>query len=246
MSAENTLSCVVVDDEPLARDGLLGYIAELDFLEAVGAAASPLELAKLLAGRSVDLVFLDIEMPRLNGMDWLRSRPGRGLDSPAVILTTAYPGHALEGFELDVVDYLLKPITFGRFARAVDKVRRAGPPSAADERSGRPESIYIKCEQRYKRIELREILFVEALQNYVTVHTDGGRYVTHLSLKAVEGYLDETAFARVHKSYIVALGRIDAVEPDGIRIGEHLIPLSRSFREPLLERVVRGRLWRRS
>ena len=236
------LKCLIVDDEPLAREGLLNYVREIDFLQAVGTANNPIELTQLLDQEVVDLVFLDIQMPKMSGVDFLRQH--RNL--PSIILTTAFPGYALEGYALDVVDYLLKPITFTRFFQAVSKVRRQClPVTAVATQAAVLDYFYIKCEQRYERIQLGEVLYVKALQNYVEIHTVRGRFVTLLSLSSVEEYVGGHSFVRVHKSYLVPIDRIDTIDGNELLIGEHRIPMSRSQRSEVLDRVLEGKLWKK-
>ena len=242
MDAIPPLKCLIVDDEPLARECLMNYVREIDFLQTVGTANNPIELAQLLDGQAVDVVFLDIQMPKMSGMDFLRQH--RQL--PSIILTTAFPGYALEGYTLDVVDYLLKPITFTRFFQAVSKVRRQHVSrDTVTAAAAVLDYFYIKCAQRYERIRIDEVLYVKALQNYVEIYTLRGRFVTLLSLSSVEEYVGGHSFVRVHKSYLVPMHRIDAIDGNELVIGAHRIPVSRSQRSEVLERVVAGRLWRK-
>ncbi len=242
MDAAPPLKCLIVDDEPLAREGLLNYVREIDFLQTVGTANNPIELTQLLDRDTVDLVFLDIQMPKMSGVDFLRQH--RHL--PSVILTTAFPGYALEGYALDVVDYLLKPITFTRFFQAVSKVRRRhASPAAVTSEAAVLDYFYIKCEQRYERIQIDEVLYVKALQNYVEIYTLRGRFVTLLSLSTVAEYVGGHSFLRVHKSYLVPVDRIDTIDGSELLIGEHRVPISRSQRGEVLEQVVEGKLWKK-
>ncbi|MEM1358823.1 MAG: LytTR family DNA-binding domain-containing protein [Bacteroidota bacterium] len=233
--------CIIVDDEPLARECLENYVREIDFLETVGTASNPLELTAKLNQQAADLLFLDIQMPKMNGLDFIR----QGQQIPPVILATAFPGYALEGFSLDVVDYLLKPITFNRFFQSVQKFLRRQQPANHRQPALSEDSFYVKCEQRYERVKYNEILFVQAMHNYVSIHTTGGKYLTLLFLKNVEEQLQERRFARVHKSYLVALDKIDSIEAHEIVIGPHRIPLSRHYREGVLQQVVTGKLWKK-
>jgi len=167
-----TLKCIVVDDEPLARECITNYIKDVDFLELGGTCNNPVELTATMGQQEVDLIFLDIQMPIINGIDFLRMTS----KLPIVIITTAYPSYALEGFQLDVLDYLVKPITFNRFLKAVTKARDyqllLGKPNTA---GSQPEADYffIKCDYKYEKIYFNDILYVEAMQNYVTIHTEG-------------------------------------------------------------------------
>lgn len=244
------LRSLIIDDEPLARECLANYSREIDFLDVVGIGNNPVELTRLLDEHVVDLVFLDIQMPIMNGMEFLRLAK----TPPLVIITTAFPSYALESFELDVLDYLLKPITFNRFYQAVNKAKdvhqlRSSNPSPAPATPPPNETtldhFFVKCEHKYEKIYFANILFIQALQNYVTIHTTGGKYVTLLYLKNVADYLKGQPFLRVHKSYIVAIPKIDTVDHHELLVGEHRIPVSRNFREGVMQRVVADKLWKK-
>lgn len=236
------LRCAIADDEPLAGEGLLKYIEVIDYLEAVAVAENPLELNKILENEPIDLIFLDIQMPHMTGLDFLKIKQ----NLPMVIITTAYPNYALEGFQFDVVDYLLKPITFNRFYKATNKARELhelkNRKPGNQTLSVEPDYLFIKCESKYEKILIDEILFVQALQNYVMIFTTRGKFMTLLPLKTVEEYLDAKRFLRVHKSYLVATAKIASIENNDLSIGSHLIPVSRTMREQVIELVVKSRL----
>lgn len=236
------LRCIIVDDEPLASEGLAKYVEVIDYLELVAIAENPIELNKILDNEQIDLIFLDIQMPFMTGLDFLKIKT----NLPMVILTTAYPNYALEGFAFDVVDYLLKPITFNRFFKATNKAKelyllKNHKPENFTQNI-EPNYLFIKCESKYEKILIDEILFVQALQNYVNIHTTKGKFLTLLPLKIVEEYLDSSQFLRVHKSYLVAISKIDSVESNEISIKNHTIPVSRNLRENVLEIVVKSKL----
>lgn len=240
------LNCVIVDDEPLAREGLADYVKEIDFLQLAGVCLNPIELGKLLDTQKIDLIFLDIQMPKMNGLDFLRILP----NPPMVIITTAFSEYALEGFQLNVLDYLLKPITFDRFFKAVSRARDyhqlTAKPQPADttvplERG--EDFVFIKCGNKFEKIQFSEILYIEALQNYVAIYTTKGKYMTLLYLKNIEQNLDSKAFIRVHKSYIVSIARIDSIDGNEIKIATHRIPVSRNYRDQVIRQVVNNNLW---
>jgi two-component system LytT family response regulator len=241
------INCVIVDDEPLAREGLASYVREVGFLKLAGTCENPLELMKLLDRQPADLIFLDIQMPKMNGIEFLKimQKP------PMVVITTAYPTYALESFQLDVLDYLLKPITFERFFKAASKARDyhrlLNKPSSPDiDKPGKHDDyFFIKCGSKYEKIPLDEILYIEGMQNYINIFTVKGKYVTMLSLKNLEENLAGKAFIRVHKSYIVAIGKIDGIEGNEIFIQASKIPISRNYREQVISQVVTNRLWDR-
>jgi DNA-binding LytR/AlgR family response regulator len=181
------ISCVIIDDEPLAREGMADYVREVDFLHLVATCENPVELMGLLDKHTVDLVFLDIQTPKMNGIDFLKivQKP------PMVIITTAFPSYALDGFQLNALDYLLKPITFDRFYKSVHKAREYHQllqrPTASDPAPARAsDHFFVKCGTKYEKILFDDILYVEGMQNYVTIHTTKGRYITLLYLKNLE------------------------------------------------------------
>ncbi len=184
-------------------------------------------------------------MPKMNGIDFLRILQ----NPPMIIITTAFSEYALEGFQLNVLDYLLKPITFDRFFKAVARARdyhrlTAKPPSSDPNNLQRGEDfVFIKCSNKFEKIHFADILYIEALQNYVAIHTTRGKYLTLLYLKNIEQNLDSKAFIRVHKSYIVPIAKIDSIDGNEIRIAAHRIPVSRNYRELVIRQVVNNNLW---
>jgi two-component system, LytTR family, response regulator len=263
------IRCVIVDDEPLAREGLADYVKEVDFLQLAGTCGNPVELMKLLDQQPIELIFLDIHMPKMSGIDFLKIVQKQVM----VILTTAYSDYALEGFQLDVLDYLLKPITFDRFFKAANKakdyyqlqeaaagaVSGTGAGSAAGTggvggsgvaeagsaagASAGADYFFIRCGSKYEKIFFSDILYVEGMQNYVTIYTRKGKYLTLLNLKHLEDRLDSKSFIRVHKSYIVAIDKIESIEGNEIFIQLHRVPISRSSREQVMKQVVDNKLW---
>jgi two-component system LytT family response regulator len=239
------MNCVIIDDEPLAREGLASYVREVDFLHLSGTCENPLELIKLLDHQAIDLIFLDIQMPKMNGIDFLKimQKP------PMVIITTAYPSYALEGFQLNVLDYLLKPITFDRFFKSANKAKDYHRLLSNSAQPGVPKTeadegyCFIKCGNKYEKIYFEDILYVEGMQNYVTIFTTKGKYITLLNLKSLEQNLDNKLFIRVHKSYMVSTGKIDGIEGNDIFIHSHRIPISRNYREQVIQQVVANKLW---
>jgi DNA-binding LytR/AlgR family response regulator len=241
------LKCLVIDDEPLARECITNYVEKVEYLQLTGTGSNPIELTQLLDTHQVDLIFLDIQMPLMNGIDFLKMSQ----NTPMVIITTAYPSFALEGFQLDVLDYLLKPITFNRFFKAVNKAKdyyklisRSALTDPATTVAAQ-DYFFIKCDYKYERIFFNDILYVQALQNYVTIYTQKGKYITLLNLKNVEENLDKQAFIKVHKSFIVSVDKIEAIENNDILIQTSRIPISRNFRDEVIEKVVNNKLWKK-
>lgn len=238
------LNCIIIDDEPLARKGLKEYIADLDFLNLIGDFDSPVKAMELLNKGNAQLLFLDIQLPKITGLDFFKSLKG----APPVIFTTAYPQYALDGFELNALDYLVKPISFERFLKAALRAKeyfeiRQHNLEAVTEKKG--EYFFIKADNKLVKILFDEILFVEALQNYVTIHTAEKKYVTYLTFKSVEEYLPAEQFIKTHKSYIVSASKINSIEGNDIRIGNHYIPISRNEKEDVMDKLLRGKFLKR-
>ena len=236
------ISCIIIDDEPLARKGLREYISELDILELVAEFNDPVKAIKLLDEGNIQLVFLDIQMPKLTGLEFLRSRQ----HAPPVIFTTAFPQFALDGFELNAIDYLVKPISFERFLKAVMKVKEYYEIRQKNEVAEEGcEYFYIKADNKLVRIRVDEIIFIEALQNYIAIHTTSRKYITYLTFKSIEDYLPADTFIKTHKSYIVSAPKIENIEGNEIHIANHVVPISRNNREEVLEKLLKGRFLKR-
>ncbi|MBO9562529.1 MAG: response regulator transcription factor [Niastella sp.] len=228
------LRCLIIDDKPLAVDILADYVHKTSFLELVGSTTSPIEGLDMLRQKQVDLVFLDIQMPELSGLQLMKIAGKQRL----FILTTAYPDYALEGYEHDVVDYLLKPISFDRFYRSAEKALKlsqhvplSGQIAATAPPADTIDYLFVKTEHRIQRILLKELLYAESFQNYVSLQTTDGRVMTLQTLKSIEDQLPAAAFCRVHRSYVVNLRHITAVERSRIFIGDTVIPIGDKYRD---------------
>jgi len=205
------------------------------FLKLVKATTNPIEALTLVQEGNVDLVFLDVQMPELTGIQFLRIANAKA----KVILTTAYPEYALEGYELDVIDYLLKPIAFDRFFKAVQKAQGIINPSQKPVAAPEPQQqndflsdfIFVKSEHKIQKVYLRDILFIEGLKDYISIFTPAERIITLQNMKKMEDALPERHFIRVHKSYIVSLNKIDSIERSRIWIGDKIIPVGDTYRE---------------
>ncbi|MBR5983249.1 MAG: response regulator transcription factor [Bacteroidales bacterium] len=236
------MKCIIVDDEPLAREGMRMNIEELDNLELVGEFASAAEASKFLLKNKVDLMFLDVEMPGTNGIDFLKN-----LDNPPmVILTTAYPQYAVEAYELDVVDYLVKPIKFERFVRSVAKadeiMKMSASPCIFD--AYEDKFIFIKSDRKYVKVNFDDLLFIEGLKDYVIIHATHGKYMTAMNVKTIFNKLPENIFFRVSKSYIVNVNHIDDIDGAYINIKGNQVPIGRSYRDSFVD-YINTRLLRR-
>jgi two-component system LytT family response regulator len=237
------LRAVIVDDEPIARQGLAEDVKETGFIEVIGVAENAIRAMDMVAKKEPGLLFLDIEMPKLNGLDFLKALK----NPPMVIITTAYPEYAIEGYQLDVIDYLLKPIAFSRLLKACNKAKElfelkqhAGTKEAAGD-----GHFFIKCDGRHEKIFLHELLLVEAANNYITLHTAAKSFLIYQTLKKMEEYLPADNFIKVHKSYIVAVDKISHINGNEIIIQKHTIPISRNFKDAVIERVVHKKIVKR-
>jgi DNA-binding LytR/AlgR family response regulator len=238
------INCLIIDDEPIARQGLQEYVAEIEFLQLIGQAENPLRATEFLNQQPIDLLFLDIEMPKINGIDFLKTLK----KPPMVIFTTAYPDFALKGFELDILDYLLKPISFERFLKAVHKARdlKILQQQATDNQTvNQLDFFFVKCDNKFEKVFYNELLYVESLQNYVILHTQAKKIITYLTLKSLEDTLPENQFIKVHKSYLVALAKIEQIEGNQIIIQQQKIPISRILRESVMQKILQDKLLKR-
>jgi DNA-binding LytR/AlgR family response regulator len=236
------IQSVIIDDEPLARKGLKEYITDVDFLTLAGEFDNPLKAADMISSGQVQLLFLDIQMPRITGLDFFRSLQ----HPPPVIFTTAYPQFALEGFEVNALDYLVKPFSFERFLKAALKAKEyyeVRESNLSDSRNA--DYFFIKADNKLVKIAFDEVLYAEALQNYVNIYTTTKKYMTYLTFKAVEDYLPSAQFLKVHKSYIVAASKIDSIEGNDIRIGQQHIPISRNQKDEIMEKLLKNRILKR-
>ena len=236
------LTCVIVDDEPLARNLLTEYVRKIPYLELVEVCASPLDALEVLRRQPVDLLFLDIQMPEITGLTLLKVLQQK----PLVVFTTAYSEYALESYDLDVVDYLLKPISFDRFLRAVEKANQrkaaAAPAPVAETAGKEPVSpyIFVKDGTKLVKIRLSDILYVEGLKDYVALHTRQQKIVTLQRLKNLETQLPADQFIRIHHSYIVSLEGIDSVHKDKVQVGKVFLPISDTYRKPFKDFIDRN------
>lgn len=228
------ITCLIVEDEPLARNLITDYVRKVPSLDLIEACSGPLAAIEILRKTPVDLLFLDIQMPEITGISLLKTLQKR----PLVILTTAYSEYALEGYDLDVVDYLLKPITFERFLRAVDKVNQrlanVQPAASVPDRNPQEPSqpfVFVKDGTKLVKIRWDDILYVEGLKDYVTIHTRQQKVVTLQRLKALEEQLPSDKFIRIHHSYIIAVDAIDAIHKGEVQIGTATIPISDTYRK---------------
>ncbi len=225
------LRCLIVDDEPSAREILSAYIRDTPQLELSGECNDALEAMDFLGKHPVDLLFLDINMPRLSGISFIKSRT----QLPAVIITTAYDEYALEGYELDVVDYLLKPFSFERFLKAVEKMEKRLHPLTTNQ-----NFLLVRSDKKTYKIPYADILYIESLGDYVIIQTHSQKLTTYETLKNLEEQLVPHHFMRVHKSFLVSLDKVDYMEGNMLVIQGHEIPIGGSYKEEVVNRFTRS------
>jgi len=238
------LSCLIVEDEPLARNLLTEYVRKVPYLTLVDACSSPLAAIEVLRKNTIDVMFLDIQMPEITGITLLKTLQKK----PLVILTTAYSEYALESYELDVLDYLLKPVTFERFLRAVDKANQrltsTSQPTTPTEKtvdSNQP-FVFVKDGTKLVKILLDDILYVEGLKDYVTIHTRQQKITSLQRLKNLEEQLPSNKFIRIHHSYIIALSAIDVIHKGEVQVGNVFIPISDSYKKTFRDIIEKNQM----
>lgn len=243
------INAIIVDDEPLAQDVLETYIEKIPEITLLQKCSNALEANEALKSKEVDLMFLDIQMPQLTGVDFLKTLT----KPPVVIFTTAYPNYAIEGFELNALDYLLKPISLERFMKATNKAieqielrRKGGEAQPAPAASDDPGYIFVKADKKLIKVHYHDILYIEGLKDYVIIRQENSRVITLQTMKSLEDKLPQGMFKRIHRSYIVNIERIDAVVGNMVEVVEkgqakHL-PIGKNYRDELLEIVNKNRL----
>lgn len=232
------ICCLIVDDEELARTLLQNFIGRLPHLEIVGSCKNPLEAMQVLQEKPVDLMFLDIQMPELTGIEFLKTLPRK----PLVVFTTAYPEYALEGYQLDVIDYLLKPFSFERFVQAVNKATewiklKSGSANTEDQPEEKKDYVLVKSEHKIHKLFLKDIRYIQSMREYVAYYTEDGRILSLYSLKKLEEELPPEQFIRIHKSYIVSIDRVTTLEGNMVHIGDQKLPIGANYREEVMRRI---------
>lgn len=232
-----TIKCLIVDDEPLARDVIRRYIEKVPILRLVGECGNAIEALIQLQNEPVDLIFLDIQMPQLTGTEFAKALR----NAPKIIFTTAFKEYALDGFELNAIDYLLKPIPFDRFLRAITK---AYPQTSADTNIQQPVwgnkkndsgFIYLKADRKMIKVMLDDILYIESAKDYLKVYTGSNSIITRQTISSIEAMLSETEFIRIHRSYIVSLKKINSFTHETIEIGKKELPIGKFYLNSFLK-----------
>ena len=228
------IRCIITDDEPVAREGLAEYVERIEFLEPIALCEDALELNRVLQNDEIDLLFLDIQMPDLTGIEFLRSLT----NPPKVVFTTAYEEYALQSFELDILDYLLKPISFDRFRKAAYKALDFFDLIHGKERK-ESEFMFVKTKGRLEKLNFDDILFIQAMENYLLIHTGLRRLMIHGTIKAFLEKLPST-FIQTHRSYIIASNKVKSIQDSLINIEGHQIPISRTLRDIVTAQIIEG------
>lgn len=233
----NNIRCIIVDDEPMAREILESHLSKIDTIKVVSSCKSAIEAFNVISTETVDLIFLDINMPEISGLSFAKSIN----KNIKIIFTTAYREYAVDGFDLQAVDYLLKPISFERLLQGVNKYFNESTPVAQKENkeivSEKSDSVFVRSERKMIKINFSEILFIESLSDYIKIHLQDKSVVTRETISNIEAKLPQQDFLRVHRSYIVALKAIDSFTAELVEIGRKQIPISRSYKESVLERL---------
>jgi two-component system, LytTR family, response regulator len=226
------MKCVILDDEPLAVELITRYIDDTENLTLAFAGTNAFEAIQFIQKNEVDIIFLDMQMPELTGIQVLKIIG----NNYKVIFTTAYTDYALDGYEYNITDYLLKPISYERFLKAIQKIETNNA-AVVKNSSAEDDFIFIKSDSKMIKINLKEILFIEGLKDYISIQTEKEKLITLQNLKTFEQHLSAQQFMRVHKSYIVALNKIDTVERNRIFIGNYPIPIGETYRDIFLKRI---------
>lgn len=240
------MTCIIVDDEPLARQGMELNIANVSTLQLLGSFSNALAASDFLRKEKIDLMFLDINMPELSGLDFLKSLR----EAPMVVFTTAYPQYALESYELEAIDYLVKPIRIERFLKAVNKAENYLKLLQQDGNNSQVEKIeddyvFIKADRKYFKIYFKDILYIEGLKDYVVIYTSDNKIITSMNVKTIAAQLPGAIFARVSKSYIVNTLHISSFDNELIYINNNEIPLGQSFKDDFIKQHIDGKIVKR-
>ena len=234
------IKCLIIDDEPLAIKVIEKYVNEVDELVCIGTCENAMEALKILQDKEVDLIFLDINMPKLTGMELLQTLK----DPPLVVITTAYREYAVESYDYDVVDYLVKPIEFPRFFRMVQKVmdrlkiKPAAQPQATTASDPKQDHLFLKVDKKMVKVFLKDILYIESLKDYVMVHTINEDLIVHHNLQSFTELLPATTFTRIHRSYTVSLEKIKAIDGNQVEIGGKYLPIGRNYQPEVKSKIL--------
>lgn len=239
------LSCIIVDDEPVARKVLEEYIEDIDFLQLAAKAENPVKASALLNSHKIDLMFLDINMPRMSGIEFLRT----SINLPMTIMTTAYTEYALEGFELDVIDYLVKPFSSDRFLKACTKAKEyydlKNKPAEIVSSAPAQDYFFVKCDGKIEKVLHDELVYVEAMLNYIVLHTENRKMIVYLTIKGIEAQLPANLFLKIHKSTIINISKIKTIEGNAIDIGKAKVLISQNLHDTVMKLILKDKMIKR-
>jgi DNA-binding LytR/AlgR family response regulator len=237
------LKCIIIDDEPIARKVLQEFIEEIDYLELAGQAENSLKAMSLLNNNDIDIIFLDINMPKINGIDFLKNCK----INANIIMTTAYAEYAVEAYGLDVLDYLVKPIAFDRFLKACNKAKETSElkrsPSTQPQKVN--DHFFIKCDNQIEKVFYQDLLYAEAMLNYVMLYTSSRKMMVYITIKSLEEQLPADIFIKVHKSFIVNINKIKSIQGNILDIGNEKIAISQNLREKVINEIVKDKMIKR-
>lgn len=233
------LNCIIADDEPVARKIIREFTAQIPYLELKGEFENAMKADSFLKQGNTDIIFLDIQMPKISGIDWLKTATVK----PMVILTTAFPDYALEGYELDIIDYLLKPIRYERFLKAVEKAKDYSSFKSPASQAVSQDCLFVRTDKRIEKIRPDEILYIESIGNYVKIVTSTKSLLVYMTLKGIHEQLASNQFIKIHQSFLVNFSKVSAIEGQDVNVEGKLLPLSRNFKEGFMgmieERLIR-------
>jgi DNA-binding LytR/AlgR family response regulator len=240
------LKCIIIDDEPVARKVLQEFIEEIDYLELTGQVENPLKAIPLLNDNEIDIIFLDINMPKITGIDFLKNSK----TNANIIMTTAYAEYAAEAYGLDVLDYLVKPIAFERFLKACNKAKEMKEMKALKGATGNQpnktsDHFFIKCNNQIEKVFYADLVYAEAMLNYVMLYTNSKKLMVYVTIKSLEEQLPANIFIKVHKSFIVNVNKIKSIEGNILNIGNEKITISQSLREKVINEIVKDKMIKR-
>jgi DNA-binding LytR/AlgR family response regulator len=236
------LKCIIIDDEPVARKILQEFIEEIDYLELVGQAENPLKAMSLINDNNIDIIFLDINMPKITGIEFLKTSKLQA----KIIMTTAYAEHAVEAFGLEVLDYLVKPIAFDRFLRACNRAKETVKSTETQPvTQNKADHFFIKCNNQIEKILYHDLVYAEAMLNYVMLHTTTKKMMVYVTIKSLEEQLPSDIFIKVHKSFIVNISKIKSIEGSILDMGIEKITISQNLREKVINEIVKDKMIKR-
>ena len=228
------IKCIITDDEPMARKGLRGYIEKIEFLTLVGECEDAIQLNTMLKNQQVDLIFLDIEMPEMTGLELLSNIT----NPPKVIIVSAYEQYALKGYEFEVVDYLLKPVSFDLFLKSANRIHAL----LQTEQKEADDYIFVKSDKQLKKILFKDILFIESMENYVIIQTVSSKEIVYTTLKQIHESLPQDIFQQTHRSYIVNINQVNAIDGNLLNVNSYKIPVARNLKDNIFNLILNNRL----